>query len=204
MSNRTDLTDALKDQWLDAGLLDLASRIRIRQLETRDSSKTFTIGSNEVSFPTSMVAALDIRNTTSDLPLDYIEWPRFRQLKITAGIPRQWTVYGAVILLDHASTTSDALSIFGVSQPTWAAGPTATPGIDDQLEYGIELLAAAHAFRDTSQERKAALIENPDSPGTGQFWTWVRANKLPTLLQGFGSRTGRGIPVIMTGYEVVT
>ena len=204
LSNRTDLTNAQLDQWLDAGLLDLASRIRIRQLETMDSTKTFTVGSNEVTFPTNMIAVLDIRNTTSDLPLDYMDWPRFRQLKITSGTPRQWTVYGVKMLFDHLAIAADSLSLFGVSQPSWASGDSATPGIDDQLEYGIELLAAAHGFRDIGQEAKAALIENPVQPGTGQLWTWIRSNKLPTVLQGFANRSHQGIQVIMDGYEVIT
>jgi hypothetical protein len=204
MSNRSDLTNAQLDAWLDAGLLDLTSRIRSRQQESTDATKTFTIGANTVTMPTTMIAVLDIRNTTLDQPLDYTEWTKYRKLKITSGTPRIWSVWGTTLYFDKNATAADALSMFGIILPTWAAADASVPAIDDQLEYGIELLAAAHGFRDIGEETKAGLIENPLQPGVGQFWAWVRANRLPRLLQGMASQSKPGIAVRLDGYDGVT
>ena len=204
MSNRTDLTSAQLDQWLNDGLIDLCSRVRVRQQEGTDTSKTFTVGSNTVAMPTTMVAVLDIRNTTLDQPLDYIEWTVHRKLKITSGTPRIWTVWGTTMYFDKNATTANALSMFGILVPVWGAGDTATPPIDDQLEYGVELLAAAHGFRDIGEEAKAAMIENPMQPGTGQFWAWVRANRLPRLIQGMASQSKPIVQVRLDGYDGIS
>lgn len=200
-SNRSDLTNAQLDQWLNAGFLDMQMRIRLRQSEAIDTSKTFTVGVNTVTFPTNMIAVLHVRNTTDDRPMEYIDWTEYRRLRIVSGDPTLWTTWGTTIYLDKLATTTDALSIFGISQIAWAAGDSATPGVDDQLEYGIELLAAAHMFRDLGQPEKAALIENPMSPGVGEFWVWVRANRHPRLIQGLASRTHAGFHPVLTGYD---
>lgn len=203
MSNRSDLTNAQLDDWLNGGLLDLCSRIRVRQLEGIDTSKVFTIGSNTLTMPTTMIAVLDIRNTTLDQPLDYTEWTRYRKLKITSGTPRIWAVWGTTLHFDKNATAADALSMFGILVPVWAAADGSLPPVDDQLEYGIELLAAAHGFRDIGEEAKAMLIENPTQPGVGQFWAWVRANRLPRLIQGMATQSKPGIMVRLDGYDGV-
>lgn len=200
-ANRSDLTNAQLDEWLNAGLMDLCSRIRVRQMETRDISKTFTLASNTLTFPTNMIAILHIRNSSTDQPLERIAWPAYRLIRVVSGTPRLWTVFGTTVYFDKLATTTDSLDIFGYNQPSWAAGDAATPGIDDQLEYGIELLAAAHMFRDTDNEAKAAVIENPAQPGAGTFWNWVRSNRLPTLTAGTAARSNAAIRVRTEGYE---
>ncbi len=203
MSNRSDLTNAQLDAWLDAGLLDLVSRIRSRQQESIDTSLTFSVGSNTLTMPSTMIAVLDIRNTTLDQPLDYTEWTKYRKLKIVSGTPRVWSVWGTTLHFDKLATAANALSLFGITTPSWAAADGSLPPVDDQLEYGIELLAAAHGFRDIGEEGKASLIDNPTQPGVGQFWAWVRANRLPRLLQGMASQSKPGIQVRLDGYSGV-
>lgn len=187
LRNRTDLAAEL-NRWLNDGLLELATKVKIRQLDGLDATKTFTNGSSTVTFPTNMVAVLDIRNTTQDRPLNYIEWPKYRQIKVLSGEPRQWTVYSTTIYLDRLANSTDALSISGQLIPNWGSLGTDTPGIDDQLIYGVELLATCRAWRDLGQSNLAAKIDNPDQPGVGEFWSWIRSNRIPQLHQGMAFR----------------
>jgi hypothetical protein len=203
LGNREDLGDARLDEWLNAGLLDLAGRLFIRDLEVIDTTKTFTVSSNSVTFPTDMIAVTNIRNTTTDRPLNFLEKSRFRQIKVTDGTPRQWTVIGTTIFLDRNAEATDALSLMGVQNPTWAAPDASPPPVDPGYEYGILLLAALQAFRDIGDTTRAILIEDSRTPNAGEFHVWRRNAKLPPLIQGMADRRQSGVMVDMTGYQVI-
>lgn len=203
LANRTDITNAQLDTWLNEGLLDLATRVRVRQLETEDATKVLVAGAHTVTMPTNMIAALDIRNATQNIPMLYIEWTKLRQIRIVTGTPRQWSVWGGTIYLDKDASAADSLNIFGIIRPSWGAGDAATPGIDDELEYGIYLLAAKHAWVDLGDIDRANMIEDAQRPGTGEFWVWVRANKLPTVQQSMANQFRQGVQVRMEGYGVI-
>lgn len=199
LGNRTDLGNAKLDDWLDRGLTYLSTRVFIRDLEGIDTSKQFTVANNSLSFPTNMIAITDIRNTTTNLPLEFIEKSRFRQLRIGDGAPRLWTVIGTTIYFDKNPTANDSLSILGVSTHTWAAADGATPPCDPQHEFGLLLCAALIGLRDLGDSQRAALIEAPD--GSGEFPMWVRMTKLPPLIQGMANRRQSGVSIDMASYE---
>lgn len=203
LGNRDDLTISKQDEWLDRGLRELSTRVFIRDLESIDTTRSLTNGSNTVLFPINMVAVTDIRNTVTDLPIEFIEKSRWRQLKITAGTPRQWTVVGTTIFLDKFATSNDNLSIMGVLAHTWSLADGGTPPCDPQYEYGLLLMAALVAFRDLGDSARAALIENPAQPGTGEFHVWKLASKLPPLIQGMANRRQSGVTMDMTGYQMM-
>lgn len=196
LSNRSDLTDAQLDEYLNAGILELSTRLVIPDLQVRDTSATLTATSNTVSYPSGMVSVDHIRNTTKDWELYRIDWTTIRAMKLVSGDPRQWAAYGRTIYLDRLASTADALDIFGQRRPSWGAANGAAHGLQDEYEYGIELLAAIHAHRDLGESTKAAITE------TGEFEPWVRRNKFPRLTQGAAPLMS-GIQPVLTGYEVV-
>lgn len=203
LGNRDDLTNAKLDEWLDRGLRELSTRVFIRDLEVIDTTRSFTNGVNTVTFPANMVAVTDIRNTVTDLPIEFIEKSRWRQLKILAGTPRQWTVIGTTIYLDKLATSTDNLSIMGIVSHSWGAADSATPPCDPQYEYGLLLMSALVAFRDLGDSARAALIENPAQPGVGEFGVWMVSSKLPPLVQGMANRRQSGVTMDMTGYQMM-
>lgn len=201
LGNRTDIGDTRLDEFLDRGLTLLSTKVMIRDLETLDTSLTMTVSDNSLAFPTNMVAIIDMRNTTKDRPIEFIEKSRFRQIKIVSGEPRQWTVIGTNIYFDRTPESADALSILGVSTHSWGAADGATPPIDPEYEYGLLLCSALIGFRDLGDSQRAALIENID--GTGELPIWVRTSKLPPIKQGLANRRTSGVIVEMEGYRVI-
>lgn len=194
LANRTDLTSAQLDEYLNAGLLELSTRLVIPDLQTRVTTSTLTAGSNTLAYPSAMIAIDHIRNTTKDWELFRIDWLTIRAIKLTTGDPRQWSPYGRTIYFDRLAATSDALDILGQIRPTWAAADAAAHGLQDEYEYGIELLAAAHAHRDLGELAKAVAVES------SEFDPWTRRNKFPRLTQGVAPIMS-GIQPILTGYE---
>lgn len=194
--NRSDLTDAQKDQWLDGGMHDLSLSLRIRQLEDVDTSKSFVVADNTMTLPTDAVAVLHIRNSTEDQPLTHIPWTRFEKIRIVDGTPRLWTNIGETLYFDKNPTATDSLRMIVVKQHNWGGTGSSTPPIDAQFDYGLELLAALHMFRDLGSEAKAELIESSQQPRTGQFWSWVQANRHPILVQGLASQDREGVRVM--------
>lgn len=73
LGNRSDLTNARLDAWLNEALLDMSSKIRIRNLEVRDTTQVLSTLSNRLPLPATVLVPLHIRNTTQDRPLDYMD-----------------------------------------------------------------------------------------------------------------------------------
>lgn len=199
LANRDDLTSAQLDAYLDAGLLELATRLEIPNLRTRVTTSTLTATSNTLSYPTAMIAVVHIWNTTKGWEIGKTEWPRIRGIKLVSGDPRLWAVWGKTIYFNKNATSADALDIIGQVRPTWAAADASTPGIDDEYEYGILLLAAAQAFRDLGESEKADRIDSP----TGEIAVWTARNRFNIIAQE-SVPTRDTLTVQLQGYDGVS
>jgi hypothetical protein len=202
LGERTDLTDARLDNWLDEGLTELSTRIVIGNLETTNTTKAFTIGEATVSFPTTFVAITHIYNTTKGRPLHGpIEYHRLRDIALVSGEPRQWAARANTIHLDRLADSADSLDIAGQVRPTWSSADSDTPGVDAEYEYGIKLLATLHAARDLGHVVLERKIEDPRT-GAGEFALWVSQNNFPIITQALAPPAD-GMTVNLSGYGIV-
>ncbi len=120
--------------------------------------------------------------------MHYMEYTEYRTLRIQTRRPTRWTTLGTTFYFDATPDAADTISISGITRPAWGSGDSGAHGLDDEYEYGIHLLAQAHAWRDLGYDEKALLLDNPAQPGTGAFWVWARANRFPPLMQGMSPR----------------
>jgi len=200
LANRDDLTSAQLDTYLNAGLLELATRLEIPDLRTRVTTSVLTVGVNTLTYPTAMIAIAHIWNTTKGWEIGKTEWPRIRGIKLVSGDPRLWAAWGKTIYFNKLSSTADALDIIGQVRPTWAAADASLPGIDDEYEYGLLLLAAAQAHRDIGEAEKADRI---DDPLRGEFAVWSARNRFNIVAQE-SVPTRDTLTVQLSGYDGVS
>lgn len=201
LNNRTDLGNTRLDQWLNEARLELSTKIRIRQDEVRDTNAVMTTANNRVAIPSAILIPLSIRNTTKDRWLEYMDWTDYHELRVTNGVPARWTTIATTIYFDRLPDAADALEIIGQTPQAWAAGASDVPNVDDQLEYGIHLLAQKHAWLDLGNSARASEIDNPAQMGSGIFWAWMRSNRIPRLLQGMAQRMNPTVRPAVRGYD---
>jgi len=201
LGERTDLANSRLDTWLDGAAVELAARLSIGNLEDIDTSKVFAVGVATLAFPTDFVAVTHIYNTTKAYGLRNTEWIRLRDLSIVSGEPRIWAARKNTLYFNKKADAADALDIAGQKRIAWAAGDSATPGLDVEYEYGIVLLAVLRGARDLGNTKVAMEIENPQI-GSGEFQTWVSRNNFPLISQAL-QPPDDGVWVNLEGYQVV-
>lgn len=203
LGNRTDLTSAWLDTRLDEGATELATRIIIGNLETTDTSTTFTNGSSTLAFPTGFVAVTHIYNTTKDKPLyGPVDWIKMRDQSKSSGDPTIWSARENTIYFNALADSSDTLDIAGQKRPTWTAGDAGTLNIDAEYEYGALLLATLKAARLVGNYVVADRIEDPKQGARGEFMSWVAMNNFPRIEQDLQPHAD-GLRVNLTGYDIM-
>lgn len=168
LANRSDVTDADADRWLDDGLLDLATqRIHIRELESIGSAIPSQVGVAAYTIPAAAFAILYLVDTTNSRVLDrypgtFESFLRAQQAEspTTNDVPTHFIEFGAQF---HVTLTPQVTTInwtpYVYTFPTFTSDASAVPGIPTFYHYGLELVAAQHGFRELGDEERAQIAE---------------------------------------------
>jgi hypothetical protein len=151
LGNRTDPTNARLDNWLNDGLLDLATqRIEIPELQTIGNNVTSQIGVFFYTRQSGMFALLYLEDTTNSdtlkrIPGGFNEFLTSKQ-GLANSTPRQFTEWGnSFAVLPAPDVATISWTPYYYARPTWAAGDAAVPDIPEEWHYGIELVSTIHA-----------------------------------------------------------
>ncbi len=163
LGNRTDVTQADLDKWLDDALVDLTTRrVHIDELETV-APITTGIEVGVYSYPTSTTfAILYITDTTSGRILNQWDgtYESFLQANLAhedapTDVATHHIEFGGKINLFPRPQDIRVLVVYFYSLPTMGAGDSAEPNINPEWHYPIEILAAKHGHHDLGDDVRA-------------------------------------------------
>jgi hypothetical protein len=170
VASRTDATVAKLDKWLNDGLLDLGTRrIHIRELETVGTPVSSSVGTAAYSLDSGddSFYIRYIEDTTNLRVLD--RWPGTFQSYLKAKQNEAPTVDTVpTFFLEHGNqffvfNTPQVATInwtpYIYVRSSMGVASNAVPNINEEWHYGIEILAAAHAFKDVGDEERAIAAE---------------------------------------------
>lgn len=175
MGNRTDATIALVDEWINDGLMDLAtSRIHIRELERTGSTVTSDVGVAAYSAPTDAFTITHLNDGTNSRTLQ--EWTSSwedlleaynAEAPTTADIPSFFFLRGNQFFVFNTPQVDTIVwTPYYYARPAIGANPNDTPDINVEWHYAIKLMAALHGFRDLGDEERAVSVQ-------GEFDAWL-------------------------------
>lgn len=178
LGNRTELTTTQLDQWLNDGLLDLCTkRVHLRSLES--TSDPYSTSANEISraLPATAFSIIEVEDQTnkfvlSRFPGGWREYLWARQ-KAPAGKPVYFIEFGGSRFWYPQVDATYSMTDYFYARPTFGANPADSPNIETEWHYGIELVAAEHAFRDIGDLERA-------QGATQEFNTWLAGRDTPT------------------------
>lgn len=152
LGNRTDVTDADIDKWLNDALLDLTTRrVHIDELE-KSGGITTQVGVTAYSYPSNKTfAILYVYDPSEKRILN--RWDGTYESYLRAhgahesnsdDIPTHHIQYGGMINLFPTPQDVRGIVIYFYSLPTLGAGDSAEPDINPEWHYPVEILAAKH------------------------------------------------------------
>ena len=168
LGNRSDITTADQDRWLDDGLVDLTTqRIHIRELEGSVAAIASQVGVSAYNIPATAFAIMYLVDTVNNRVLDrypgtFENFLRAQQAESPTSddIPSHFIEFGSqfhVTLTPQVTTISWTPYVYKLA--TFTADTSAVPSIPAFYHYGLELIAAQHGFRELGDEERAQMAE---------------------------------------------
>lgn len=168
LANRSDITDADLDRWLDDGLIDMTTqRIHIRELEAIGVPIASQVGVAAYTIPATAFSILYLVDTTNSRVLDrypgtFENFLRAQQAEspTTDDVPTHFIEFGSQF---HVTLTPQVTTInwtpYVYTYAVFTSETSAVPGIPAFYHYGLELVAAQHGFRELGDEERAQIAE---------------------------------------------
>lgn len=168
LGNRTDITNADLDKWLDDAILDLGTRrIHFEELESTDGTITTAVDVDAYSLPSANTfAVMYVFDTVNKRVLD--RWSGSMESLIRArlvhesaatDLPTHFLEYGDKIHVYPTAQSILTINVYTYDRPTMAAGDTAEPNFNIEWHYPIEILAAKHGHHDLGDDGRAQVEE---------------------------------------------
>ncbi len=170
-------TNATLDTYINDGYFDFTGRINLPELRSTKIYAAIIDPTKTLAYEANMIAILDAHNDTNDIGMKWEPYNLFRErtaLVTTSGF--LWSTFNRTI---HIHPTPEVATVFSVTyqfQPTALSDSNLTPVIHDQFRYGIELLAAVHAWRDLGEPDLSDQI-------MVQYQEWVAQRQLTNLVE---------------------
>lgn len=169
LGNRSDLTNADLDVWIDAGLLDLGTRrFTFRELESAASQAVSALGSIYPR-PADAFAIQFLRDDTNKRLVrpwagsfeSFVQALQSATLNPgTADIATFFIERGANFLVTPPPTVGGFnWTVYYYAKPAMGADGSNSPNIDDYWHKGIELLAFKYAADDLGDDERADRAE---------------------------------------------
>ena len=170
-------TNATLDIYINDGYFDFTGRLNLPELQATKTFASIIDPTKTIAYATDMTAILDAHDDTNDIGMEWEPYNLFRRrtaLSTTSGFV--WSTFNRII---HIHPTPSVATVFSVNyqfQPTALSDTNLTPVIHDQFRYGIELLAAVHAWRDLGEPDLSDQIIQ-------QYQEWAAQRQLTNLVE---------------------
>lgn len=199
LGNRSDVTTALLDLYLDQGLFDLATkRVILPSLETTAAAISSAVNVGVYPRPTvdsqAVFVILHLEDTTNKRVLTRFEGgfseylaAKANEQTSTAAIPSRFVEFGDKF---HVLPTPQVATIswtpYVYKRPFLGTADAAIPNIEPEWHMAIIYFATAFGFRDLGDEVRAVEAE-------GVFDRWFAARDTPKRAQARNTWPAGGV-----------
>jgi hypothetical protein len=164
LGNRGEFTDTDKDKWIDDGLLDLCTRrVTLRSLERIGTPVASQVGIADYARPPDAFALHYLVDTGNNKVLDHFEGTFEAYLKATMSemptvdtVPTHFAEWGPKFyIFNTPQVNTITWTPYYYARPSLGTGANDIPDIEVEWHYPIEIIAAAHAFKDIGDEERS-------------------------------------------------
>ncbi len=165
LGGRTEFSDIDKDKWLDDGLLDLCTRrVTLRSLERIGTPITSIATVASYLRPADAFAMHYLVDTVNTKVIDRFEGTFEAYLKAVQTemptvdtVPTHFAEWGdKFFMFNTPQVATISWTPYYYARPEMLAAAESIPDIEVEWHYPIEIIAAAHAFKDIGDEERSA------------------------------------------------
>jgi hypothetical protein len=158
LANRTDVTSAMREQFINDSYLRIANEFDHKELQVT-ASETLLAAASSLTPVASDIWWIDfVKDTTNGKDIQFTDVEDVEQYLVSTGNPNKFYWHGGVMYFDAAPASNLALKLWYTKKPTRLSG-TDNSALDEVFDPVIVMFAQALGFQTVRDMRESHIAE---------------------------------------------